>query len=119
MQWVTAILNRLMQFVDWPVRSLKLDDLLDQYLAREARDGCGFVYTLTVDPKARVVQTLGVASTSGTGQCYAPLLLNAGTQFAGTGLYAGPIPSAGQQQIALQVAAGSGSNQISLSGARW
>jgi hypothetical protein len=119
MQWVTAILNRLVQFVDWPVRSLKLDDLLDQYMAREARDGCGFVYTLTVDPKAKVVQSLGVTSTSGTGQCYAPLLMSVSTRFAGTGLYAGPVPSAGQQQIALEVAAGSGSNQITLSGATW
>jgi hypothetical protein len=119
MKWVTAILNRLMQFVDWPVRSLKLDDLLDQFLAREARDGCGFVYTLTVDPKAKVVQSVGVTSTSGTGQCYAPLLLPLSTQFAGTGLYAGPTPSVGQQQIALQVAANGGSNQVTLSGAAW
>lgn len=40
MMWTEAVLSRLIALVDWPVTSVKLDDLAQIFVQREARDAC-------------------------------------------------------------------------------
>ncbi|KAI8809971.1 hypothetical protein BJ742DRAFT_889299 [Cladochytrium replicatum] len=47
-QWTEHVVQKLNATVSWPVRSLKLDDLMDAFLARERRDACGLSSTLVL-----------------------------------------------------------------------
>jgi hypothetical protein len=80
MSWVEAVLGKLATYVNWPVRSLKMDDLLLQYIAREQRDAAGLVYTLTVDTDAGALVNVNITSTSGAAA--APIMVGTGAQVA-------------------------------------
>jgi len=68
------------QYVNWPLNSLKLDDVYALYQARETRDACDLGYTLQVDGTGAVtgVTVTSVAAPAGVTSCAAPLLTAAG-----------------------------------------
>ena len=77
MQWVDAVLAEFKKVVTWPVKSLKIDDLMMEYKAREARDACSLDYALDVTPEGTVQSvtvTSGATAPAG-GSCSAPLIL--------------------------------------------
>ncbi|KAI8465295.1 MAG: hypothetical protein J3K34DRAFT_461466 [Monoraphidium minutum] len=84
MRWVERVLSRLTGWVTWPVRSLKLDDLMAAYSARAARDACALSYRLevaTTGPNAGRVVAVSVAS--GGGGCGAPFIAGGAAAAAG------------------------------------
>ena len=83
MAWADAALARLSALVDWPVISLKLDDLKAAFLEREARDACRLRYRLSVSRGAGAVTAVTVVSSApaaagGGAVCAAPLMLRGG-----------------------------------------
>ncbi|KAI8801161.1 hypothetical protein BJ742DRAFT_859460 [Cladochytrium replicatum] len=73
-QWTEYVIQRMEATVSWPVTSLKLDDLLDVYLARDKRESCGMNTTLILSPKAETLQYIVVeSSASCTGALTVPL----------------------------------------------
>jgi hypothetical protein len=92
--WADAALGRLSAVVDWPVRSLKLEELSKEYLRREARDACALEYRLTVDRARGAVTAVAVRSGApapgGNGTaaappappCAAPLMLRGAARLA-------------------------------------
>ncbi|KIZ02837.1 hypothetical protein MNEG_5126 [Monoraphidium neglectum] len=81
MRWIERVLTRVTAWVTWPVRSLKLDDLMALYRRREARDNCKLSYRLEVATASGAVQAVTVRS--GGGACQAPLTVGAAASAAG------------------------------------
>jgi hypothetical protein len=90
-KWVTAVVNKLLTWVTWPIETLKMDDLYAAFKDREARDNCQLTYTLDVDASSRVS---GITVKSGGGACSAPLLLPNTASVSGTGLVSNAVPAA-------------------------
>jgi hypothetical protein len=89
--WVTAVVNKLLTWVTWPIETLKMDDLYAAFKDREARDNCQLTYTLDVDASSRVS---AITVKSGGGACSAPLLLPFGAGVSGSGLVSNAVPAA-------------------------
>ncbi len=83
MMWSEAVLSLLTSYVDWPVRSLGLDDLAQLYLERQQRDECRLTYRLTVGAGGTasagglrgVAVSSGAAPGGGGSACVAPLVV--------------------------------------------
>jgi hypothetical protein len=73
MRWVDAVLAEFHSIMAWPVESLKLDDLMAYYKAREERDACRLTYRLNVAPDGTVVNV--TASSDAGAACAAPLMV--------------------------------------------
>jgi hypothetical protein len=117
MHWVEAVLGKLATYVNWPVRSFKMDDLLLQYMAREQRDAAGLVYTLQVDTDAGVLASVNITSTSGAAA--APITVGTHATLAGAQLVQGP---AGGDAVSTKLVSlpGPGSTvSISVTGVAW
>jgi len=80
MRWVDAVVAEYTKYANWPIASLKLDDLYASYQARETRDACDLGYTLDVDAATSGVSsiTLTSAAAGGSTACSAPLMTKAG-----------------------------------------
>jgi hypothetical protein len=83
MAWAEAVLQLLGTFVDWPVRSMKLDDLSGLYVARQARDDCRLNVRLSVSRAGGGVTTVNVTSGAAPGgagarPCVASLMVRPG-----------------------------------------
>jgi len=99
MMWVEAVTNALAAIVEWPVRSLKLDDLSQLYLERQARADCKLTYRLVVGRggggsggSSGALQAVTVSSGAAAGgaggagaMCTAPLLMRPGVDLEGKG----------------------------------
>jgi hypothetical protein len=84
MRWVEAVLRKLTACVTWPVQSLKLDDLQQQFKLREQRDNCKLAYRLAVSTATNKVTGVAVTSQPGaTSGCSAPLTVGAGAAVSG------------------------------------
>jgi hypothetical protein len=84
MRWIEAVLQKLTACVTWPVRSLKLDDLQQQFKLREQRDNCNLSYRLAVSTATNKVTAITVTSLPGaTSGCSAPLTVAAGATVTG------------------------------------
>ena len=75
-RWVDAVAAEYVRALDWPLRSLSIDQLYAAFKAREARDACGLSYTLDVAGGAAT--TVSVAAASGAA-CDAPLTTGTAT----------------------------------------
>ncbi|KAH8656621.1 hypothetical protein BGZ60DRAFT_384851 [Tricladium varicosporioides] len=53
--WVEVIVQELVRLVDWPVVTLKHDDMALSFLNRMDRDSCKPILSYTTDPTAKVI----------------------------------------------------------------
>jgi hypothetical protein len=112
MRWAEFMLSRLMSYVSWPVETLKFDDLLALYQAREQRDACATRYTLRINVTTSTVTQVTTTATGGSGTCRAPLMYPVTATLNGTGITAGPASGAGVNTSLLSFAAPSGRRQV-------
>ncbi|KAG4444006.1 hypothetical protein IFR05_000466 [Cadophora sp. M221] len=69
--WVETVLGEFVRVVNWPIISLKHDDLAASFAQRMARDKCKYTMTLAVDTSQRIIT--GVTVASSTNICTAPI----------------------------------------------
>ncbi|KAL2062014.1 hypothetical protein VTL71DRAFT_6280 [Oculimacula yallundae] len=69
--WVETVLGEFVRVVNWPVISLKHDDLAASFSQRMARDKCKYTLTLALDTSQRIIT--GVTVGSPTNSCSAPI----------------------------------------------
>ncbi|OUM69206.1 hypothetical protein PIROE2DRAFT_19724 [Piromyces sp. E2] len=72
-QWVERIVEEITKYVDWPIISLKMDDLAQTYIKRMDRVKCNPEYKIVVDEDSRVIQSIEITS---NGSCEVPLFLS-------------------------------------------
>jgi hypothetical protein len=63
--WTDAVVDALLKYISLPVISRKHDDLAQVWLAREARDACGFAGFLRIEHASNAVVSM-VAQSTGT-----------------------------------------------------
>lgn len=117
MSWVEAVLGKLATYVNWPVRSLKMDDLLLQYIAREQRDAAGLVYTLTVDTDAGALVNVNITSTSGAAA--APIMVGTNAAIAGAQVAQGPAAGDAVSTKVLSLTGPGSTVSLSVTGVTW
>ncbi|KAI8469258.1 MAG: hypothetical protein J3K34DRAFT_522256 [Monoraphidium minutum] len=123
MMWTEAVLARLISVVSWPIRSVKLDDLSQLYVAREARDACRLSYRLTVSRATQAVTRVTAAAAGAPGggaDCAAPLTVREGVGLEagapGAAVRAAGVPAGdGAQTLTIRVPAG-GSAALRVAG---
>ncbi|KAH7311094.1 hypothetical protein BKA65DRAFT_601113 [Rhexocercosporidium sp. MPI-PUGE-AT-0058] len=69
--WVETVLGEFVRVVNWPIISLKHDDIAASFAQRMARDKCKYTMTLALDTSQRIIT--GVTITSSTNICTAPI----------------------------------------------
>lgn len=69
--WVETVLGEFVRVVNWPIISLKHDDLAASFAQRMARDKCKPVMTLNVDTSQKIITGLTISSS--TNSCSAPI----------------------------------------------
>jgi hypothetical protein len=74
-QWVERIVEEVTKYVDWPIISLKMDDLAQTYIKRMDRIKCNPEYRIVVNEDTRVVQSVEI---NASGACEVPLFLSRG-----------------------------------------
>jgi len=74
-QWVERIVEEITKYVDWPIISLKMDELAQTYIKRMDRIKCNPEYRLVVNEDSRIVQSVEI---SANGKCEIPLFLSRG-----------------------------------------
>jgi hypothetical protein len=112
-KWVTAVVNKLLTWVTWPIETLKMDDLYAAFKDREARDNCQLTYTLNVDAASSVSS---ITVKSGGGACNAPLLLPNTVSVSGGNVAGNTAPYAvGTMNYRVPVAAG-GTTTVAMVG---
>jgi len=73
-QWVERMVIELNKYVDWPVRSIKMDDLAKTYIDRLDKMECQPQYTMIIDDATGIIQEIKVEKT-GTKNCKVPLFM--------------------------------------------
>jgi len=73
-QWVERMVVEINKYVDWPVRSIKMDDLAKTYLDRLDKMECQPQYTMIIDDNTDIIQEIKVEKT-GTKDCRVPLFM--------------------------------------------
>ncbi|KIZ03274.1 hypothetical protein MNEG_4680 [Monoraphidium neglectum] len=120
MMWTETVLARLLAVVDWPVTSLKLDDLAAAFMRREARDNCRLSHRLGISRASGTVQYIAVTSGAAAAaiECGAPLITprGVGVDGNGTSLLAAVGTAAGYNSSVVRLPAG-GSALLRVSGA--
>jgi len=71
-QWVERIAVEYEKYLNWPIISIKMDDLAATYLERLSRVECKPQYTMVIDDDSYNISEIKVKST--TGECQAPIL---------------------------------------------
>lgn len=102
-RWVNAVTTRLMQLVNWPVETLKMDDLYNLYLQRQRRDACNLEYQLRVDLTTRRVTQVTATRRAGSEACLAHLLIPS-TATVTTTAGAGPAAVNGSRTLQFNMA---------------
>ncbi|TVY49354.1 hypothetical protein LOCC1_G001017 [Lachnellula occidentalis] len=64
--WVETVAQELIRLVDWPIISMKHDDIATTFANRMARDACGASLTLNVDPTAQTITGVTLTTTGNT-----------------------------------------------------
>jgi hypothetical protein len=121
MRWAEYMLTKLMSYVSWPVETLKFDDLLALYQAREQRDACAPRYTLQIEDNgsSKALTQVTVSATGSSNTCWAPIMTPSSAQLEGTGIAAGPVSGAGVSSSLLQLTAPSGTRQVTATALAW
>lgn len=64
--WVETVVQEMVRIVNWPIISLKHDDLATAFADRMARDQCGYKMTYILDTKAQTITGMTVSTTDNT-----------------------------------------------------
>jgi hypothetical protein len=78
-QWVERVNAEVQKYLNWPMISIKMDDLAQTYLIRMAREQCKPQYTMVIDDSSYKVSEIKVQST--TGECKVPLFIIRNVEF--------------------------------------
>ncbi|ORX75259.1 hypothetical protein BCR32DRAFT_329887 [Anaeromyces robustus] len=78
-QWVERILAEYNKYLDWPLISIKMDDLAQTYLRRLDQKNCKPQYTMVIDDTSFKISEIKVSSTSG--ECKVPIFAIRNTEF--------------------------------------
>jgi len=97
-RWIEAVLDELQRVVAWPVKSLKLDDLMAAYKTREQRDACRLSYQLLIGADATIQS---VTSASAGGACAAPVMVPDGAAPGGFVVKEIPVEAGGAATLPL------------------
>ncbi|CZT48533.1 related to extracellular serine-rich protein [Rhynchosporium secalis] len=62
--WVETVLGEFARVVNWPIISLKHDDLAASFIQRMARDKCKYTMTLIVDTSQKIITGVTIASSA-------------------------------------------------------
>lgn len=121
MLWAEAALDQFSSVVSWPVKSLKLDDLTQHFVRREARDACGLRYKLTINRVTGGVTGVTVTSKPSEGggggkrYCLAPLMVRDGAGLDSKALPVTAAVTGGARTLTARVVAG-GSAKLGVVG---
>jgi len=90
-QWVERMAVEINRYLDWPVKSIKMDKLAAVYIDRISRSKCKPEYTMVIDEKTGIIKEIKVQSTEDLGkldivgdykaQCRVPLFAMRNTEF--------------------------------------
>ncbi|ORX75258.1 hypothetical protein BCR32DRAFT_329886 [Anaeromyces robustus] len=83
-QWVERILAEYNKYLDWPLISIKMDNLAETYLRRLKQKQCQPQYTMIIDEKSLKISEIKVSSTSG--ECRVPLFAIRDAEFDTNGI---------------------------------
>jgi len=72
-QWVERIIEEITKYVDWPIISLKMDELVQTYIKRIDRVKCNPEYKMIINEDTRVIESIEIIS---SGECEVPLFIN-------------------------------------------
>jgi hypothetical protein len=78
-QWVERIVIEIKKYLDWPLITKKMDDLVETYKTRISQKQCMPKYTMVVDDSSMTISEIKVASTNG--ECNVPLFAIRDTKF--------------------------------------
>jgi len=62
-QWVERMVVELNKYFDWPVKSIKMDELATVYIDRISRASCKPQYTMVIDDATGIIKEVKVEST--------------------------------------------------------
>jgi hypothetical protein len=71
-QWVERIIEEITKYVDWPIISLKMDDLAKTYIKRMDRIRCNPEYKININDSTHVIESVDIIS---SGDCEIPLFV--------------------------------------------
>jgi len=77
--WVERMNVELKKYLDWPIISIKMDDLVQTYLRRLEKEKCLPQYTMVIDDATYKISEIKVASTSG--KCTVPVFAIRNAEF--------------------------------------
>ncbi|ORX33470.1 hypothetical protein BCR36DRAFT_588606, partial [Piromyces finnis] len=78
-QWVERVTEEIQKYMNWPLVSIKMDNLAQTYLTRISKEQCKPKYTMVVDDSSFKISEIKVKAT--TGECKVPLLAIKNTEF--------------------------------------
>ncbi|TVY39443.1 hypothetical protein LSUB1_G004310 [Lachnellula subtilissima] len=64
--WVETVVQEMVRIVNWPIISLKHDDIATAFASRMARDACGASLTFNVNPTAQTITGVTLTTTGNT-----------------------------------------------------
>jgi len=79
-QWVERMTLEIKKYFNWPLVTLKMDDLVQTYLARLEKQQCQPVFTMVIDDASLNISEIKVSATKG--QCTVPFLAIRDNTFA-------------------------------------
>jgi len=71
-QWVELMAFEIRKYFEWPLITIKMDDLSQSYVSRLEKQQCKPVYTMVIDDSTLNISEIKVSSTAG--KCTVPLL---------------------------------------------
>jgi len=78
-QWVETVVYEIKRYMDWPLITLKMDDLAETYIKRIDQKACQPKYTMVIDDQTFEISEIKISSTAG--KCQVPLLAIRNTPF--------------------------------------
>ncbi|OUM59547.1 hypothetical protein PIROE2DRAFT_67677 [Piromyces sp. E2] len=78
-QWVERMNVEVQKYFEWPMISIKMDDLAQTYLTRLDKENCKPKYTMVVDNTSFKISEIKIQST--TGECKVPLFAIRNSEF--------------------------------------
>jgi len=78
-QWVENMVAEIKKYMDWPLISLKMDDLMETYKLRLSKQQCSPTYTMVIEDNTFKISEIKVAATKG--DCLVPIFAIRDTEF--------------------------------------
>lgn len=83
MTWIEVVTTEMMNFTTWPFKTLKHDDIAQQFINRQVRDLCQPSMTWTTSADGANIESVDVYTTGGN-QCGTPIPITAPTTVVST-----------------------------------